>query len=225
MKDAGPVHEPEVSAPAAPAQAQTAPVAAVSAAKGERREERVKMTRLRQTIATRLKDAQNTAALLTTYNDVDMGRQLVAIGGVASGKGDDRLGFLHFADFLAQGRDCRLTPAEEAVEVQCDCLHPAVVFGGIERCDQVAKLKFPRQILRSRQRLKGSRPFSLFHQHPVQVHCQHTIADGSGPSRQACVEQPKEHEHEDEDEAVFDANQQFPHRTDEPHGNLLWTDA
>ncbi|MEW9613693.1 2-oxoglutarate dehydrogenase complex dihydrolipoyllysine-residue succinyltransferase [Shinella sp. S4-D37] len=36
------------------------------------REERVKMTRLRQTIAKRLKDAQNTAAMLTTYNEVDM---------------------------------------------------------------------------------------------------------------------------------------------------------
>jgi 2-oxoglutarate dehydrogenase E2 component (dihydrolipoamide succinyltransferase) len=36
-------------------------------------EERVKMTRLRQTIAKRLKDAQNTAAMLTTFNDVDMG--------------------------------------------------------------------------------------------------------------------------------------------------------
>ncbi|MEL7049606.1 MAG: 2-oxoglutarate dehydrogenase complex dihydrolipoyllysine-residue succinyltransferase, partial [Pseudomonadota bacterium] len=38
----------------------------------ESREERVKMTRLRQTIARRLKDAQNTAAMLTTFNDVDM---------------------------------------------------------------------------------------------------------------------------------------------------------
>jgi 2-oxoglutarate dehydrogenase E2 component (dihydrolipoamide succinyltransferase) len=37
------------------------------------REERVRMTRLRQTIARRLKDAQNTAAMLTTFNDVDMG--------------------------------------------------------------------------------------------------------------------------------------------------------
>ena len=36
------------------------------------REERVKMTRLRQTIARRLKEAQNTAAMLTTYNEVDM---------------------------------------------------------------------------------------------------------------------------------------------------------
>src|SRR5262245_20375575 len=37
------------------------------------REERVKMTRLRSTIARRLKDAQNTAAMLTTFNEVDMG--------------------------------------------------------------------------------------------------------------------------------------------------------
>ncbi|MFS0772157.1 2-oxoglutarate dehydrogenase complex dihydrolipoyllysine-residue succinyltransferase [Sphingomonas sp. 1P08PE] len=42
-------------------------------AKGEVRvEERVRMTRLRQTIAKRLKEAQNTAAMLTTFNDVDM---------------------------------------------------------------------------------------------------------------------------------------------------------
>jgi 2-oxoglutarate dehydrogenase E2 component (dihydrolipoamide succinyltransferase) len=38
------------------------------------REERVRMTRLRQTIARRLKDAQNTAAMLTTFNEVDMGQ-------------------------------------------------------------------------------------------------------------------------------------------------------
>jgi 2-oxoglutarate dehydrogenase E2 component (dihydrolipoamide succinyltransferase) len=69
-KDGGPVHEPEVKAPAS-APAAPAPQAA-RAATGERKEERVKMTRLRQTIAQRLKDAQNTAALLTTYNDVDM---------------------------------------------------------------------------------------------------------------------------------------------------------
>jgi 2-oxoglutarate dehydrogenase E2 component (dihydrolipoamide succinyltransferase) len=37
------------------------------------REERVKMSRLRQTIARRLKDAQNSAAMLTTFNEVDMG--------------------------------------------------------------------------------------------------------------------------------------------------------
>ena len=55
-------------AAAAPAPAPRAPVPADDAA----REERVKMTRLRQTIARRLKDAQNTAAILTTYNEVDM---------------------------------------------------------------------------------------------------------------------------------------------------------
>ena len=65
----GPVHEPEVKAPASAPAVAPAPA---PGAKGERREERVKMTRLRQTIAQRLKEAQNTAALLTTYNDVDM---------------------------------------------------------------------------------------------------------------------------------------------------------
>ncbi|MGR3617629.1 MAG: 2-oxoglutarate dehydrogenase complex dihydrolipoyllysine-residue succinyltransferase [Paracoccaceae bacterium] len=59
---------PAVAKTAAPAAALRAPVAAQDAA----REERVKMTRLRQTIARRLKDAQNTAAILTTYNEVDM---------------------------------------------------------------------------------------------------------------------------------------------------------
>jgi 2-oxoglutarate dehydrogenase E2 component (dihydrolipoamide succinyltransferase) len=61
---------------------QPMPVAATAAAVQLRaptppddaaREERVRMTRLRQTIARRLKDAQNTAAMLTTFNEVDMG--------------------------------------------------------------------------------------------------------------------------------------------------------
>jgi 2-oxoglutarate dehydrogenase E2 component (dihydrolipoamide succinyltransferase) len=73
----------------APAQAEVqAPTALVTPAKAgaqpdkelgsrvrgndERREERVKMSRIRQTIAKRLKEAQNTAAMLTTFNDVDM---------------------------------------------------------------------------------------------------------------------------------------------------------
>jgi 2-oxoglutarate dehydrogenase E2 component (dihydrolipoamide succinyltransferase) len=59
--------------PAAPAIAPVPQPAAPAAARaaGER-EERVRMTRLRQTIAKRLKDAQNTAAMLTTFNEVDM---------------------------------------------------------------------------------------------------------------------------------------------------------
>src|SRR3546814_1804060 len=48
--------------------AQSAPGTAGGAS---RNEERVRMTRLRQTIAARLKEAQNTAAMLTTFNDVD----------------------------------------------------------------------------------------------------------------------------------------------------------
>jgi 2-oxoglutarate dehydrogenase E2 component (dihydrolipoamide succinyltransferase) len=56
-------------APAPPPPPAPAPAPAAS---GERREERVRMTRLRQTVARRLKEAQNTAAMLTTFNDVDM---------------------------------------------------------------------------------------------------------------------------------------------------------
>ncbi len=59
------------AAAASPAPAASVPRAPV-AAEDAGREERVKMTRLRQTIARRLKDAQNNAAMLTTYNEVDM---------------------------------------------------------------------------------------------------------------------------------------------------------
>ena len=59
------------AAPAAETKAPATPRAPVAADDAER-EERVKMTRLRQTIARRLKDAQNTAAMLTTFNEVDM---------------------------------------------------------------------------------------------------------------------------------------------------------
>ncbi|MGI9482050.1 MAG: 2-oxoglutarate dehydrogenase complex dihydrolipoyllysine-residue succinyltransferase [Hyphomicrobiales bacterium] len=58
----GPAEQPQpVSVPRGPV-----------AVEDEAREERVKMTRLRQTIARRLKDAQNSAAILTTFNEVDM---------------------------------------------------------------------------------------------------------------------------------------------------------
>jgi 2-oxoglutarate dehydrogenase E2 component (dihydrolipoamide succinyltransferase) len=61
-----PISFAKVQAP--PAQAPRAPYAPPA----EAREERVRMTRLRQTIARRLKEAQNTAAMLTTFNEVDM---------------------------------------------------------------------------------------------------------------------------------------------------------
>lgn len=68
---------PAVAAPvpmAAPAVSAEAPVQvrAPVAADDEVREERVRMSKLRQTIARRLKDAQNSAAMLTTFNEVDM---------------------------------------------------------------------------------------------------------------------------------------------------------
>ena len=62
------------AAPTTPAAAPApAPAAAPAAPRADQpREERVKMTRLRQTIARRLKESQNTAAQLTTFNEVDM---------------------------------------------------------------------------------------------------------------------------------------------------------
>ncbi len=67
-KDGRIMKEDVMKASAAPAPS-TAGAPTVS---NETREERVKMTRLRQTIAKRLKESQNTAAMLTTYNEVDM---------------------------------------------------------------------------------------------------------------------------------------------------------
>ncbi|MBL1405802.1 MAG: 2-oxoglutarate dehydrogenase complex dihydrolipoyllysine-residue succinyltransferase [Rhizobiales bacterium] len=60
------------SAPTPATAAVPAAPRATPGASDEEREERVRMTRLRQTIARRLKDAQNSAAMLTTYNEVDM---------------------------------------------------------------------------------------------------------------------------------------------------------
>ncbi len=65
-----PVAPPPMPAPS-PA-AATAPAPAPAAPAAAPRQERVRMTKLRQTIAKRLKEAQNTAAMLTTFNEVDM---------------------------------------------------------------------------------------------------------------------------------------------------------
>ncbi|WP_447528136.1 2-oxoglutarate dehydrogenase complex dihydrolipoyllysine-residue succinyltransferase [Vreelandella sp. TE19] len=68
VKDGSAKKTAKSSAPAAKKAA-----AAPAAAEGERAEKRVPMTRLRKTIAKRLVEAQQTAAMLTTYNEVDMG--------------------------------------------------------------------------------------------------------------------------------------------------------
>ncbi len=57
---------------AAPPQAAAPARSAAEAASGERTEERVRMTKLRRRIAERLKESQNTAAMLSTFNEVDM---------------------------------------------------------------------------------------------------------------------------------------------------------
>ncbi len=81
---------------AAPAAATAAPKAARAVEEGE---ERVKMTRLRLTIARRLKEAQNTAAMLTTFNEVDMGAAMALrteYRDVFEKKHGVRLGFMSF---------------------------------------------------------------------------------------------------------------------------------
>ncbi|MCL9981780.1 MAG: 2-oxoglutarate dehydrogenase complex dihydrolipoyllysine-residue succinyltransferase [Erythrobacter sp.] len=83
----------------APAPAPSAPAAAPVTTGGARGEERVKMTRMRQTIAKRLKSAQDNAALLTTFNDVDMSAVMEArdkYKDLFAKKHDIRLGFMGF---------------------------------------------------------------------------------------------------------------------------------
>ncbi len=85
---------PAPAAAPAPA-AQRAP----SPAEDASREERVRMTKLRQTIARRLKDAQNTAAMLTTFNEVDMGAVMALRAqykDVFEKKHGAKLGFMSF---------------------------------------------------------------------------------------------------------------------------------
>jgi 2-oxoglutarate dehydrogenase E2 component (dihydrolipoamide succinyltransferase) len=74
-------------------------VRAPSPADDAAREERVKMTRLRQTIARRLKDVQNTAAMLTTFNEVDMSHIMAMrtqYKDVFEKKHGSKLGFMGF---------------------------------------------------------------------------------------------------------------------------------
>ncbi|MEQ8355287.1 MAG: 2-oxoglutarate dehydrogenase complex dihydrolipoyllysine-residue succinyltransferase [Kiloniellaceae bacterium] len=67
-----PLATPAAPPAKAPAEAKAPAATAAPAAGGEKREERVRMPKLRQTIARRLKEAQNTAAMLTTFNECDM---------------------------------------------------------------------------------------------------------------------------------------------------------
>jgi 2-oxoglutarate dehydrogenase E2 component (dihydrolipoamide succinyltransferase) len=89
-------------APTAPAAAPAPPLPAVARASipdDAAREERVRLTKLRQTIARRLKEAQNNAAMLTTFNEVDM-TEVMALRGkykdVFEKKHGVKLGFMGF---------------------------------------------------------------------------------------------------------------------------------
>jgi 2-oxoglutarate dehydrogenase E2 component (dihydrolipoamide succinyltransferase) len=94
---AQPTAPSEAGAPAKPAAPSTPGSPTLTGA--QRGEERIKMSRLRQTIATRLKEAQNTAALLTTFNDVDMSEVIAARAkykDLFEKKHGIRLGFMGF---------------------------------------------------------------------------------------------------------------------------------
>lgn len=91
------------SKPASAPAAASAPTAAPAAPRAPRvdspREERVRMTKLRQTIARRLKEAQNTAAMLTTFNEVDMSAVMALRGSYKDAfekKHKTKLGFMSF---------------------------------------------------------------------------------------------------------------------------------
>jgi 2-oxoglutarate dehydrogenase E2 component (dihydrolipoamide succinyltransferase) len=92
--------ESQTQQPASASASASAPAPAPAAVQtGERREERVKMTRMRQTIAKRLKSAQDTAALLTTFNDCDMSAVMEArdrYKDLFAKKHSVRLGFMGF---------------------------------------------------------------------------------------------------------------------------------
>ena len=91
---------PAAAAPApSPAAAAAAAVGSTGAKSEGRKVERVKMTRMRQTIAKRLKSAQDNAALLTTFNDVDMTAVIEArekYKDLFAKKHDIKLGFMGF---------------------------------------------------------------------------------------------------------------------------------
>ncbi|AUX70201.1 dihydrolipoyllysine-residue succinyltransferase [Porphyrobacter sp. HT-58-2] len=91
--------EAKAKGPATPAPAPAPAAAAPAQTGGARGTERVKMTRMRQTIAKRLKAAQDNAALLTTFNDCDMSAVIEArdkYKDLFAKKHDIRLGFMGF---------------------------------------------------------------------------------------------------------------------------------
>jgi 2-oxoglutarate dehydrogenase E2 component (dihydrolipoamide succinyltransferase) len=95
--EAAPAPPPPPPSPPPPPPSPSAP--APAAPSGERREERKPMSRLRQTVARRLKEAQNTAAMLTTFNDVDMTEVMAARArykDLFEKKHGIRLGFMSF---------------------------------------------------------------------------------------------------------------------------------
>ncbi|MFP6664324.1 MAG: 2-oxo acid dehydrogenase subunit E2, partial [Deltaproteobacteria bacterium] len=90
---------PAAPAPAATVRAKPAAKPAVAISRGDRGERRVRMSRMRQLIARRLVDVQRTAAILTTFNEVDMSAVMALRSQhkeAFSKKHDTKLGFMSF---------------------------------------------------------------------------------------------------------------------------------
>ena len=99
LKAAPPAAAPAASSAAPATTPAPAPAAPAAPREPGAREERVKMSRLRQRIAERLKEAQNTAAMLTTFNEIDMTNVMASRSGHKDGflaKHGVKLGFMSY---------------------------------------------------------------------------------------------------------------------------------
>ena len=144
---------------------------------------------------------------------------MIAVVGVAGREGDDRLVRLaHFVDRFAERGQRGLSAADEAVEVERDRLDLAVVLGLAKDGDQVLQSMFAHiPAANRRQGRERVDVLGLFDHDAVQIQGKHAVADRRWPGRQRRVEQAEEHQHEEEDENVLHADQQFPDRTNKAH--------
>ena len=132
------VQQAIVAAAAAPQAAPVPPATPIRAAvpaDDAAREERVKMTRLRQTIARRLKDSQNTAAMLTTYNEVDM-TEVMALRNEYKDlflkKHGVKLGFMSFFTVPAAMRCARCLRSIRKLMARISCIKISSIWASLQ---------------------------------------------------------------------------------------------
>jgi hypothetical protein len=129
--------------------------------------------------------------------------------------------FFHLVHLFAERGQRRLAAAEESIEIERDGLDPVIVFGRVERGNEVLEFEFAGYVAGASNCRERIGSLSLLDQHAVEVHRQHAILDGRRPGRQYRIYQPKERQHEQQDQHVLDAHQQLPDGLHEPHFSLL----